>query len=218
MSNNYNTWGGKNNKWGNRNRKGRGNNSKRTRYTTNKLFNVIAGGIFLFMLAGFGWSILKSGFETAFQFRDNVGQVRDIIQYVTSDGTTQKCNVKLEGSIDISEDDIEGVLNYIYDSISKNNENLIILDSDDIKKESGYKKNIVNRLDKSSSSTITFAIVYDEIMNQEQAEQELERIRELITNNSEELSSTKYNSVMSGAQIYNSSDYRFIITITFATK
>ena len=92
MGNNYNTWGGKNNSWGNKNRKGgSGNSSNRGGggQEPTPLFNTIAGGIVIFLLAGAGLSAVTEGISMATDSLDFVNKLKSKTE-VASEARTEK--------------------------------------------------------------------------------------------------------------------------------
>ena len=64
MSQNYNTWGGKNNSWGNRNKKNN-QSSRSNNQSPNKLFGVFVGGVIAIAVANsvFGAIVSLIGFS-----------------------------------------------------------------------------------------------------------------------------------------------------------
>lgn len=87
---NYNTWGGKNNSWGNKNRKGGSNSSgssNNNNQEPNKLFNVLAGGVVIFLLGSAGLSVVTEGFG---MIKDSIETTQKVAETVNKDNRSER--------------------------------------------------------------------------------------------------------------------------------
>lgn len=221
MAGNYNTWGGKNNSWGNRNRKGtgstRGNRGTggrgTTHYEPSKAFNVLAGGICLFMLGAFGLNAVTGAISSVKDGIDTVSDIKDSIVQKDTNTNSNRGNTGVVNKLDYELDsqDVSDILDYISDGISDVSiEELQLISYSDTDTLEKYTKNIVNNLDKYSDA-VTFGVMC------EAANSEAERsiIEDIVSNNTDILPGHGVTQVFTGAISGLSNSGDTVVTITY---
>lgn len=187
-------------------------------YRPTKAFNIIAGGVMLFFLAGIGLSIVGSIFTG---IKDVIG-VKDTVTNYTENIRSENRSITKTNGIDIDESDVQDILDYIYNSMSEAESldcKTETLDYSDIDTNKKYKKNIINKLDK-YDGTVTFIIVDNntEGMSKEDGQKIVDNVKKIVSDNKELLRDTKYNSTETGGLIKSINDEictAVYVTITF---
>lgn len=237
----HNTWGGKNNTWGNRNKKPKSDNqSSSNRQEPNKIFNTLAAGALIFILAAGGFNTLSGMVSGFFNAKDKVDTAREITEAVknSNGGSNSKGSAKDNKSLmdtvvsefldfDLDPDDVADILQYVSDKLNANNisgvsEKTIFLNYSAVKDKNSYEKEIIKRA-KKYSKTVTFVVVNnDKLLVQEELmdelKEEVNRVETLIQDNLDLLKETKYTSLVVGGQTNSPTQGDYIITITFIGK
>ena len=196
MSNSYNTWGGKNNSWGNKNRKQKNNDP---RYEESKAFKI-------FVIAALGITLAVGGINTVQDLLDKYDTAKEAVELVEDiqnkisnkeetsvNNNNSKAKVENESGIEIDMDDIKDLLDKIDEYTEENNiqlkvENIIVVDYNNANTLELYRENIINKLSK-YDNTITFAIVINEYLTNDTANEKLEVIQQLINDTQSESNS-----------------------------
>ena len=231
MSGNYNTWGGKNNRWGNRNRKGSSNTSstsnRNTHYEPSKAFNVLAGGVCLFLLGALGLNLItgaisgiKDGLDTA---KDAVSIVKDTTGATGTNGTNENSSTvmdRIEANVidnldfEIDAEDISDILEYASDELSSSVDDMILLNYSDVSTVDGYTHNIIEKL-YDCGKTAVFSVVCDNTLNSITIDEQKEAIKNMATSNKELLRSYNVSEVITGGLSGLKSVSSPVVTITY---
>lgn len=226
-----NVWGGKNNSWGHK-KKNQQDNSYH--YEPNKLFNTIAGGCLLFLAGALGLSMITSAISGIKGVKDTVDTTKDVVEHIQNNttnqdtnnsdkGSVQRTNILDEFDIELDEEDIQEILEDIYNSLKQNNaadktvDNIVVIDYAEANSFKLYKKNIINKLS-SYKDIITFAIVNKEPLSSEDITTKVNELQQLISDNINELSGTGFTKTVTGGKINMPALGNFIFTVTFLAE
>lgn len=218
MAGNYNTWGGKNNRWGNRNRKG-GNNDRTYHYEPNKLFSIFIGGVFLFALGSFGLNALSDAISGVKEVKEVANTTKNIVENQAAPGDYTDTLVINPYNLEIDSEDVSDMITYVYENLNKTSDNIIVLDYTKVKDLESFKKNVIERLD-GHKEVITFGITSgDTSLSKEEAQNSIDNIKEMVSDNLELLADTNYTEVNTGGitkESVSTGHSSFLITITFS--
>ena len=237
----HNTWGGKNNSWGNRNRKPRQSNQRQNRqnnqhYEPNKLFNTIAGGVMIFLAGAFGFSLVTGAISNIKGAKDTVDKAKNVADKISntqinnspSNQNGQSLLDKIisdiveEADIDLDAEDVADLLENVSNSISENNlkqqtETLIELNYNDANTLDKYKKNVIGRL-KKYNKPVTFALINNEIVDNDTMISEVEKMQALALDNIDLISDLPFRRIITGGKSNVPGPGKFTFLITFTTE
>ena len=227
----HNTWGGKNNSWGNRTRKKKENNQTQVRYEPSKLFNILAGGAFLFICGAFGLSILGSMFTGIKDALDTVDTVKDIASSISetsstsstsgtrgtggTGGTGLNLNIDIDITDIIDEEDVAEILEYISNKIGEEaNNKTLVIDYDDAKDVKSYNKNVISKLNKYKHVVLVYT---GAMLSDNEMQTEMQAFQQMAVDNVNMLKDTPYRGITVGGQTNNPNPGNFVISITYLT-
>lgn len=214
MSNNYNTWGGKNNSWGNRNKK---NKSTQPQYRENKAFKIFA-------ICFLGAILVGGGIGTISDFLDKADQVTEVVETVDKITSTEQNknsskadNIGIENNsgTDLELEDIKDLLEKIDEASSENNlqaevENIVVLQYNQINTLESFTENIVDKLP-NYNNTVSYAIIMNEISTEEDVYTNLDIIKQFMDNTKQDIKCK--NTILGGlSNIPNINDFTATIT------
>lgn len=217
---------------------------KKNNYTYGRpigAFNAVAKGTAIFLCAAFIYTVTPQVFSMLTDSLDIFDTVQDVKNVVskTNKGTNNtisentnrtsifdigaeifKKQMRITNVCDLSETDIDNILGYLQEGLANenidmnDNEEIILMKNTDISDMQGFDKNVLKEL-KKYNLKVTFCF-YGQLETKMEREAEIERIRKLLFDSSEEIGKLGYIRAISNVLTdFTSDKTEFVYFITF---
>lgn len=206
----------------NHDKKKNNKNNTESHYKPNKLFNVIAGGICLYLCTALGWSLITSAYTKIKGAKEKVEQVQEVAEYINSakQGRTGEYEFDIKKELSIDAEDVKDILEKLTEHIKSGNtvsEDILIVDHSAVTDLKSYEKQIIKKLSKYKGS-VTVVIIIPDIWSTDDASKEYERVNAIIFDNTDLLSNTDFSGINVGASYNCPKSGSLMIYLTYLTE